>query len=211
MRPSRPAQQQRYAHRRLVGAVLLRQAVVAEHLAVIGRKQHYRVLLQPQLAQHRHDARDAVVDLADQAVVEAADAAHAVGIAVGAVEAGAVRPEGRGKVAYRAVGVLRQGHGGRIVQLVVRLAGRERRMRRDPGRPQEERLVGAVAGVPHAGTRRSGRRPSCWRCAQPARRWSAAGSIAGRGTPWGNAPARRRRAGSAGSRRRFGARRPPPW
>ena len=84
--------------------------MVGEHLAVVGGEQHHRVLLQPQLPQRRHDARDAVVDLADQAVVEGVNAALAVGVAVAPSrrERCGHSPDGRsctGRLAYSGSGM----------------------------------------------------------------------------------------------------------
>lgn len=85
--------------------------------------------------------------MGDEAIVEGAQAAQAVGVAVSTVQTSPAAVKIGGQGFDRAVGKGWEGHIGGVVHVVVRFAGCKGRMRRYPGTPQEKGLIGAVARV----------------------------------------------------------------
>ena len=134
-----PAQQQRHPHGGLVRAALARQAVVAEHLAVVGGEDHYRRFRQAEPLQTLQDLSDGGVHLRHQAAVQRPDPPDARRVEVCAPHATALPPEAGGQRVERAAGGQRQALALRGMQRVPRCRRRERQVRLDPRAPQKER------------------------------------------------------------------------
>ena len=141
------AHDQRHAHRGLEEDELLPEAVLAEHLAVVGSVDDNRVALEAGFFERRHHLPDRIVKLRDRGVVESHAEARLRGVAQ--LRRRAALPDGFDDL----LGQLRQVRlAPRIGQLHVlrpvharqAFRGHKRVVRLEERTDQEERLAGAV-------------------------------------------------------------------
>ena len=197
-----PVQQQRHPHSGLVWAALARQAVVAQHLAVIGGEDHHRRFRKPEPVEALQDLPTAA------STCDTRPAYNALSRLMRGASRWALcmRPRCRHKP-EGSVSSGRSAASGRLCrsgscERVPRFRRRERQVRLDPRAPQEERplpapLLPAPPGTGMPAARSTPAAHDRRRC-----RRSAAGTPAGRGCRAGSGCARRRAAGSTGRRRR---------